>query len=263
MRFTCGETRERLDAFGAGDLPHGEQMRVQTHLGGCQPCRSRFADAERVTRAVRSAMTVVPPPGYLESLPTRLDARQSVAAGARPAWLRLAPVGMAAAALVVLLLGSNLWDGTPADGDADPAFAPIARQNAQPTPAADAYDSVPRVARNVEKRGDLMPVQLVMMEPRAITPSVEPIPRVAMGRSKGPMMDSSRIEQLIATILHPRRDAARASAESFDVDLYASEEAVVLARQATYASTRAGYDGLAAFVSGSVSAIADVTLPLY
>ncbi len=264
MRFTCGETRERLDAYGAGDLPPGQQMRVRAHLAGCESCRGDFADSERVTRAVRHAMTVVPPPGYLEALPTRLEARRPAVAVARPAWTRPVPAAMAAvAALALFLIGRAFWVDAPAGVGGEPTFSPVARQDVTPTVAADAHELGPRVARSVEKSGDLMAVQLVMMEPRAITPSVEPIPRVAMARSKGPMMDSSRIEQLIATILRPRRDAVRASGESFDLDLYASEEAVALARQAPYASRSAGYDGLAAFVSGSVSAIADVTLPLY
>ena len=80
MLLTCRETRTRVDAYGARALAPADQLAVRAHLNTCEACRVEVAKAERVTRVVRHSMTVVPPPGYMDSLPARLSARAEGAA---------------------------------------------------------------------------------------------------------------------------------------------------------------------------------------
>lgn len=265
MLFTCRETVARLDAYGANALSAREQTGVRAHLNHCPTCRAESAKAARVTRAVSHAMTVVPPIGYLESLPARLVARQGDTSVSHGVWWRHSRVAaVAAAALLVILLGRSAWQ-QPTDMRLDPrVLAPTAVSDGGPTAVTGPQDLTPRTSASAEKREDLIEIQLVAVAPRTVTAAEVALTPMVTRESKGPMLESWRIDQLITAILRPRREAARSTAEGIGGDLYPTgEEAVALARQATYDARTGGLGGLTAFVSGSVSAIADVTLPLY
>ncbi|MBT3267666.1 hypothetical protein HN371_10955 [Candidatus Poribacteria bacterium] len=263
MFFTCRETRSRVDGYSARALNPPEQLAVRAHLNACDACRSEVAKAERISRAVRHAMTVVPPPGYMDSLPARLARQAESLPGSR--WGKPARLaGLAAAAALLVFIGQAVWTGAPSDSETAHAVAPTSAGESRPTVAKASQALEPRTRQSAAKREDLMQVQLVAAEPREIAGAQVSLSPVAMAASEAPMHESWRIDQLIAAILRPRREAARSREESFGDGLYASgEEAVALARQATYDNRRSGYGGLSAFVAGSVSAIADVTLPLY
>lgn len=263
MLFTCRETVTRLDAYGAHALSAREQMGVRAHLNHCASCRAEFAKAKRLTRAVRHAMAVVPPPGYMESLPTRLAARDRSSRGST-GWVRPVRIaGLAAAALLFVALGRSLWQ-SPQVVSPRALTAPASVSTSMPTVVKAAHGLAPRTSVNAAKRDDLMKVVLVAVEPREIAGAQVALSPAPMGRSEGPTVESWRIDQLIAAILRPRREAARSVGNPLGGALYPTgAEAVALARQSTYDARNAGLGGLTAFVSGSVSVIADVTLPLY
>ncbi len=263
MFYTCRETRSRVDGYSARALSPAEQLSVRAHLNTCATCCAELARAERIARAVRHAMIVVPPPGYLESLPSRLARRAEGSMGLpwrRP--MRIA--GLATAAALLVFIGHAVWTGPQAESTSESAVAPTSAVGPRPTVAKTSPALEPRTRQSAAKREDLMLVQLVTAEPRDIAGAQVSLSPVAMTSSEAPIPESWRIDQLIAAILRPRREAARSREASSGGGLYAGgEEAVALARQAPYDSRSSGYGGLTAFVAGSVSAIADVTLPLY
>ncbi len=100
--MTPHEMREDLEAYALGALDEAERRRVARHLAGCATCRSAVAGYESVLAELPAALaataTTAPDPAVLR--------RVLAVAMRQPLWPRIAGLAVAAAAFVLIALGT-------------------------------------------------------------------------------------------------------------------------------------------------------------
>jgi predicted anti-sigma-YlaC factor YlaD len=69
----CRQVQERLSAFQDGELKPQEQERVSEHLGSCSACRERYAEMEKVWRALGDFKEILPEPGFYGQLVKKIN----------------------------------------------------------------------------------------------------------------------------------------------------------------------------------------------
>ncbi len=97
----CDDVREILAAFLDDELPAEASHRVQEHLDACAGCTSYAGFEESFTSAIRTRLPrLQAPDSLLSRVRTQLDAEEV----APSPWFRGRLVGLATAAVIVLLL---------------------------------------------------------------------------------------------------------------------------------------------------------------
>ncbi|MEW6745716.1 MAG: anti-sigma factor [Planctomycetota bacterium] len=105
MGEECSEIRPELPAFAAGELEGARRDACERHLRACPDCRE---ECEVWSRVVGDLAALAPPESLAQSARSRLDQHLAWLARRRPAALRRAVGGLAAAA--AMLLGFHvLW----------------------------------------------------------------------------------------------------------------------------------------------------------
>jgi anti-sigma factor RsiW len=109
----CQDMDESLTLFAAGALEPHEETRVRTHLDTCAACRHEVAAHQDLL-----GLAALPTPSpreqtLLEALPRTTTSRWRRDQVQRAAHLRTMGVLMAAAAVLLLLLGPGVWSRTP------------------------------------------------------------------------------------------------------------------------------------------------------
>lgn len=120
----CEEVQPILGRFHDGELPPAERIAIEVHLGNCPLCAGELAAIAELAAMTR-ALPVLEPPGDLWSrIADRLPPHSARPSSARP--LRR---GLALAAMVLVLIGTN-WLAYDAGSRHGQASAPIAVQPA-------------------------------------------------------------------------------------------------------------------------------------
>jgi anti-sigma-K factor RskA len=108
----CADISPNLAAFVMGGLEPEEEAEIRHHLATCPGCRNELEDLEKVNRALQAAPPPSFPPGHLkEDILSQVRAGKpsypgevlSPPGGFRSKYLRLAIVGVAAAAVVAMV----------------------------------------------------------------------------------------------------------------------------------------------------------------
>lgn len=97
----CDEIREILTAFLDDELPTEASHRVQEHLDACEACTSYAGFEESFTSVMRARLPRLQAP---ESLMPRVRAQLDEAERTPSPWYRGRLIGLAAAAVIVILL---------------------------------------------------------------------------------------------------------------------------------------------------------------
>jgi anti-sigma factor RsiW len=69
----CHHVQKRLSAFQDGELKPQEQERVSDHLESCPACRERYAEMEKVWRALGDFKEILPEPGFYGQLVKKIN----------------------------------------------------------------------------------------------------------------------------------------------------------------------------------------------
>jgi hypothetical protein len=101
------EARERLEALAVGALEAGEVAMVTEHLRTCDECRAELADLRRVADGLPAALEATSPLRVHPSVKRRVLA--AIQRPSRPGHSRLARWPMAAAAALVMFVGSTAY----------------------------------------------------------------------------------------------------------------------------------------------------------
>jgi predicted anti-sigma-YlaC factor YlaD len=105
--MTCQELDERLDDWLDGTLAAGDAAEVGAHLLSCSLCQERERRLRRVlAHAASLPRSVTPPRDLWPDIARRVEGERSWS------WARWSPVGLAAAATVVVGLVAVLWSGS-------------------------------------------------------------------------------------------------------------------------------------------------------
>ena len=99
-----------LGAYVVGGLDSDERIELEAHLGTCQECQAELAEYQRVSDGLLHLATpIAPPTGLKASLTARLAGYpRPVQAPRRPRFVRAPQVGLAAAAVALLVLNGAL-----------------------------------------------------------------------------------------------------------------------------------------------------------
>jgi anti-sigma factor RsiW len=137
--MTCRQIENELSAYLDGELAASRHAEVQAHLGGCERCRQRLAELERLSDGVARLPQLEPPPGFVPDLFRRLRAgeeprRSWVDVVFRPLWLKLPveAVAVVAVAVGVMFMAQHEQKPQqcvplyPATIETQPAPAPVA-----------------------------------------------------------------------------------------------------------------------------------------
>ena len=105
--MTCRQIQNELSAYLDGELADAGRAAVQTHLDGCEACRQRLAQLQRLNDGVARLPRLEPPTDFVPEMFRKLrsEARQPVSwvdVVFRPLWLK---VPMEAVALIALAVG--------------------------------------------------------------------------------------------------------------------------------------------------------------
>jgi len=147
MTLSCGEVRDRFEAYGSEALAAGERRGVREHLRSCEPCRKEASAADPLFLVVGTGAASVPTEvaaGVLAAVRTGIALKTAERRLEVPTARRRAGALASAAAAVVLTL---LVPGAPARRAPGDAVA------AQSRPAARSF--VP--ASNARPAGEILP----------------------------------------------------------------------------------------------------------
>jgi O-6-methylguanine DNA methyltransferase len=81
----CRSALTRVDALRTHELSHDERSAVESHLKKCKSCDESLHDVERLTSAVKAALTIAPPRSCKDALCR--DSFDRVEAGGREVWV--------------------------------------------------------------------------------------------------------------------------------------------------------------------------------
>lgn len=81
----CRSALTRVDALRTRELSHEERSEVENHLKTCSSCDESLHDVERLTNAVKAALTIAPPRSCKDALCK--DYYDRVEAGGREVWV--------------------------------------------------------------------------------------------------------------------------------------------------------------------------------
>jgi hypothetical protein len=147
MTLSCGEVRDRFDAYGSEALTAGERRAVREHLRSCEPCREEASTADPLFLFTGAGACPVPADataGVLAAVRAGIALKTAERRLDVPAARRRAGALLSAAAAVALTL---LAPGAPAR---------LAPRNALATPSGPAGRSfVP--ASNPVPAGEILP----------------------------------------------------------------------------------------------------------
>ncbi len=108
-QFTCAEALSVLEAWREGDLDATQALLMEDHLLWCDSCAEAFAQAEQLTRTLRTIPVLTPPAVIGERLAAaRIPWWQHMLQPVQPSWGRLAPAAAGFCAAAVLLLACIL-----------------------------------------------------------------------------------------------------------------------------------------------------------
>lgn len=134
----CNEYLPLLSAHIDGMNSEIEERRLQQHLRTCAHCRERLRDLEQADAALRDAKAD-PPADLTERIMAQVRSEPRKDSARRRRFLSLGAAGLAAAAMLTLVLfGNSKLPGLPAENAAEPT-------------AADAADLAPSEAGQEEK----------------------------------------------------------------------------------------------------------------
>lgn len=104
MKMSCESVQDVLPELASGRIGEADRPGVESHVAVCPDCRDTLA-------ALRLLQAATPP-----AVPPGLESRIRAAVARRPFWRRPAPAwGLAAAAVLALLLGRSLVPGSRAE----------------------------------------------------------------------------------------------------------------------------------------------------
>lgn len=134
----CNEYLPLLSAHIDGMNSEIEERRLQQHLRSCAHCRKRLRELEEADAALRNAKAE-PPADLTERIMAQVRSEPRKKAPHRRKFLSIGAAGLAAAAMLALVLfGNSKLPGLPAENAAEPT-------------AADAADLAPSEAGQEEK----------------------------------------------------------------------------------------------------------------
>jgi len=136
--MTCLELEAHLPDLVEGTTPAAHREAIDRHLATCEACRRLVADLRRIAQTAGTLDRLPLPPGSWPRLAARLRQEPGFGGEVRPALARLSRAWLAAAAILVAVVGGAVWsivrpDGGPASSPApDAATAAPAPGNARP-----------------------------------------------------------------------------------------------------------------------------------
>ena len=107
----CSQVQERLSAFQDGELKPQEQERVSGHLESCPACRERYAEMEKVWRALGDLNEIAPEPGFYGQLVRKINESHETRSPAGFQWLSQlfsSPWATSTLLIVGILIGTFL-----------------------------------------------------------------------------------------------------------------------------------------------------------
>jgi anti-sigma factor RsiW len=125
MWFKCRKTRRDLPLLVSGDLHPSRSLDVRQHLVDCAPCREIWVQLNRTQGVLEEVRAASVPVSHESLWPTlrrqiaQAPQRESNLAGWAPVAL------LAAACLVVYVLGTNSLPQSPESGSASASVAPL------------------------------------------------------------------------------------------------------------------------------------------
>jgi hypothetical protein len=131
----CREIQELLPEYSAEALSRQRMARVRAHLDGCAACAREWAMLGGALRLVEQFGGVEPPPGLWDAVSRQIESETRAPRRARPWWAgllmlppgaRMAPVGLAAVALAVVVWG--FWPGGAEGPERPPVRLPVLAQ---------------------------------------------------------------------------------------------------------------------------------------
>lgn len=143
--MTCLELEAHLPDLVEGTTPAAHREAIDRHLATCEACRRLVADLRRIAQTAGTLDRVPLPPESWPRLAARLRQEPGFGGKVRPA--RLPWTWLAAAAVLVAVVGVGVWsivrpDGGPASSPA-PGAATAARapDNARPAALVETIDA--------------------------------------------------------------------------------------------------------------------------
>lgn len=111
----CAEARERIEAALGGELPPGDRIVLDAHLGSCAGCRALSDAAAALTGELRAAFPEKPaPPGLKWRMLESARARGSAKLWLRLGWRLVVSAATAATAVAIVLRVAELEPREPA-----------------------------------------------------------------------------------------------------------------------------------------------------
>ncbi|MBM3216087.1 hypothetical protein FJZ36_14365 [Candidatus Poribacteria bacterium] len=265
MHLMCREVKARLDAYATGALPGSERLRLLAHLNSCPTCRLTLHAAERTAALVRRVSVAVPPPGYLESLPSKLDA-MAPRALALSRLRRLTGAAVVAAVALLIVSAGVRRIAVDADHRAIPfGLGAVAATPALPDSAArpisgrDAHRELVASRSGRPHAARLVEVSLMDGLSHPLVADVEPVANRDVVASEPPPALVAQADGWLAMALPSAEPNAWDA--GFETDAAVDGLVSRFSRPSRFGWRQPGDYGLSAFVRSPVALVSDVTFP--